>query len=318
MAEYGIPYMGSKDRIIDSLALNFPKADHFYDLFGGGFSVTHYMLTHFSKRYKSFHYNELNPLVVDVVKRAINGEFNYDRNKPKWISREEFFEKKDVDGYIKTCWSFGNGGKYYLFSKEIEPYKKAMHQAIVFDEFNEIAEKTLRFTKWPSNVKTFKQRRLYLSQLIDHYRKTKIPVHLHQFLNEDQIKKINSIDNLRRLEHLEQLQRLERLERLEQLEQLEQLQRLNITNLSYDQVDILPNSIVYCDIPYGGTEDYGNSFNRQKFFDWAASRDFPVFISEYNVEDPRFKLIYSIDKISMLSSDKTVGNKSERLYWNGK
>lgn len=44
MAEYGIPYMGSKQSICDELIKIFPTADNFYDLFGGGFSVTHAML----------------------------------------------------------------------------------------------------------------------------------------------------------------------------------------------------------------------------------------------------------------------------------
>lgn len=86
--------------------------------------------------------------------------------------------------------------------------------------------------------------------------------------------------------------------------------------MDYREVPIKENSIVYCDIPYKGTEDYGE-FNHQEFYDWAASRPFPVYVSEYNIDDPRFKLIYSVDKRSLLAADKYVGDKSEKLYWNG-
>ena len=41
--KYGLPYQGSKTKIVEHIAKYFPNADHFYDLFGGGFSVTHYM-----------------------------------------------------------------------------------------------------------------------------------------------------------------------------------------------------------------------------------------------------------------------------------
>ena len=68
---YGIPYMGSKSKIVKSIALNFPSADNFYDLFGGGFCVTDYMMRHKANRYKNFHYNEINKDIVDLVKRAI-------------------------------------------------------------------------------------------------------------------------------------------------------------------------------------------------------------------------------------------------------
>jgi hypothetical protein len=42
-----------------------------------------------------------------------------------------------------------------------------------------------------------------------------------------------------------------------------------------------------------------------------------VYISEYNVPDPRFELVYSIDKRVLLT---TTGDKNkqavEKLYWN--
>ena len=105
---------------------------------------------------------------------------------------------------------------------------------------------------------------------------------------------------------------MERLERLEQLEQLE------FTSLDYRKVDIKPNSIVYCDIPYQGTGDYGNQFDHKEFFDWAATRKFPVFISEYNIADSRFKIVYEINKRSLFDKNKAnCKDKQERLYWNG-
>ena len=66
MSSYGIPYSGSKSRFIASLAMNFPKAENFYDLFGGGASVAHYMALK-SKKYKYIHYNEHNKLVKAIL-----------------------------------------------------------------------------------------------------------------------------------------------------------------------------------------------------------------------------------------------------------
>lgn len=86
--------------------------------------------------------------------------------------------------------------------------------------------------------------------------------------------------------------------------------------MSYEQVEIAPNSVVYCDIPYQGTADYGE-FSHKDFFEWAATREFPVYISEYNITDKRFKLVYEIDKRSMLSPKKDNKIMSEKLYWNG-
>lgn len=93
---------------------------------------------------------------------------------------------------------------------------------------------------------------------------------------------------------------------------------MQFTALDYRDVNIEDNSVVYCDIPYLGTVGYGNGFNHQEFFDWAATRDFPVYISEYEIDDARFKLFYEIDKRVLLSAEKyKTQTKQERIYWNG-
>ena len=135
--KYGIPYQGSKTKIIDSIARFFPNADHFYDLFGGGFSVSHYLMKHRSKSYKQFHYNEIRPGLCELIRDAIDGKYNYAVFRPEWISRDRFLKDKDTDPYIKIIWSFGNNGKKYVFGKEIEEKKRSMHMAVVFDEFDE-------------------------------------------------------------------------------------------------------------------------------------------------------------------------------------
>lgn len=305
MGKFGIPYMGSKDKIAHSIALNFPKADHFYDLFGGGFSMTHYMLINRSKHYKHFHYNEIEPSIVKLIKDSIAGKYKYDVFKPEFITREMFY-KRIKEAYIRICWSFGNNQKDYLFSKEIEPYKHSLHNAVVFDKFNELAIKTLGFGEWPKNVNTIYKKRLYLRQKIEWYRvKNRLPICLHKFLPSNQ---------LQRLQQLQQLEQLERLQRLEKLQQLPN--NLTMTSLDYREVQIKPNSVVYCDIPYKGTASYLGAFNHDEFYDWAASRDFPVYISEYEIKDPRFKLIYTIDKRGILSG--TANNLcQEKLYCNG-
>ena len=79
------------------IAKLFPKADHFYDLFGGGFSATHYMLVNRRKSFKQFHYNELRSGMCELISDAIAGKYNYKVFKPDWISRERFFAEKEND-----------------------------------------------------------------------------------------------------------------------------------------------------------------------------------------------------------------------------
>ena len=304
MAEYGIPYMGSKSSICNALIKVFPKSENFYDVFGGGFSITHAMLVRRKNDYKSFHFNELRPGVCDLIKKAISGEFNYKVFKPPFVSREEFKAKVETDAYIKCLWSFGNNGKNYLFSKEIEPYKKSMHNAIVLNEFDELAVKVLGMDKFKEGY-SVTDKRLFLRNKIERFRTTNIPEFLYPYLNVEQHSKMEQLN------HLKQLQRLERLE------QLERLQQLTFYSTSYENIPIKDNSIIYCDPPYSGTADYQNSFSTSKFLDWASEKNQPVFISEYNIPDPRFHLVFTIAKRSMLAgAQEGNAKKEERVYAN--
>ena len=135
MNQYGAPYMGSKSKIAEDILAILPRGKRFVDLFGGGFAMTHCAML-FGK-YEEFYYNELNPLVVDMIKKAIAGEY---KNERRWIDRETFYNLKDTDGYVKLCWSFGNNGGYYLYAKEIEPWKKALHYARVLGDCSLLKE----------------------------------------------------------------------------------------------------------------------------------------------------------------------------------
>jgi site-specific DNA-adenine methylase len=294
---YGIPYMGSKSKICEKVCALFPKADNFYDLFGGGFSITHFMIKHRLKHYKEFHFNEIRLGVCDLIKDAIAGKYSYDNFKPPWVSREDFFRLLDIDPYIKIIWSFGNNGKSYLFGKDIEQDKKSMHMAIVFNEFDGYAKKIFGVEKFAEGL-SITDKRLYLKNRLR------------------QLGKYRTKDGEE--DELQQLQRLEQLQQLERLQQLQRLQQLHFYSGDYKSVSIKENSVIYCDIPYRGTAEYdGNDkFSHKEFYEWAHNQSSPVFISEYTLPDSRFKCIANFQKRSLLSSDKSVGNKTEKVFVN--
>ena len=127
---YGLPYKGSKSKIAEWVVSHFPHKAHFYDLCAGGCAVTHCAML--QNKFETYTIND----VLDIPQLfvdAINGKY---KNETRWISREDFFRLKDTDPYIKTCWSFGNNGKDYMYSREIEPWKKAVHFARVFNDFS--------------------------------------------------------------------------------------------------------------------------------------------------------------------------------------
>jgi len=276
LSEYGIPYQGSKCSIAEKICTLFPPADNFYDLFGGGFSITHCMLQNRRKDFKQFHFNEPRKGIVDLIKKSINGDFNYSKFHPPWISKKEFDEKKETDAYIKIIWSFGNNGKNYLFSEEKERIKKSLHNAVVFNEFDGFATEFFGFNQFKNNFDII-QRRLFVQRRIRYLKSGRVD--------------------------------------LEQLERLEQLQRLEFYTIDYHDVPIKENSIIYCDIPYKNTASYDSSFNHDEFFSWVEKSHHPIFISEYYINKPFLKYVYSCSKLSRLSP-KGRDKKDEKIYAN--
>lgn len=297
---FGLPYMGSKNRIakelITEIIWNEPNAQIFIDLFAGGCAMTHTALL--SGKFKKVIANDINEM-PKLFKNAILGKY---RDEKRWISRDEFHKLKDTDMYIKSVWSFGNKGDNYLYGEHLEPYKKAYHYARVFGDFslfNEFA---------PYIEKEFNGNwRKYIKD------------------NHERIKKDYSKFILTDIKYsstsLESLQRLQRLQRLQSLESLES-DILEISQMSYKDFK-LPKAdecVIYCDIPYKGTQTYNHDgekleFDYEAFYDWVrdkAKQGYKIYISEYQMPSD-FKEILTIDTKSRLSSKGQKAVK-EKLF----
>ena len=129
--KYGLPYQGSKNMLAERIVRLLPKRTHLIDLFCGGCAVSHAALL--MGKYEHIHINDINWMCPTLFIDALNGKYN-DENR--WISREDFFRLKDTDPYVAVVWSFGNNLRDYLYSKEIEPLKKAIHYAMFFSDYS--------------------------------------------------------------------------------------------------------------------------------------------------------------------------------------
>lgn len=111
------------------------------------------------------------------------------------------------------------------------------------------------------------------------------------------------------------LDRLE-LETLERLQSLERLHRQTIipSSLSYDEVEIKPNSVCYCDIPYKNVSKYNDiEFDYDKFYDWCLRQTQLLFISEYEMPDSDFICIAS-KSIQSNIVQRTIHQRRLRKY----
>lgn len=83
--------------------------------------------------------NDIDERLQELFMNSIHGKCTT-RNQTEWISRQTFKDRFHDDGYIAICWSFGNNAKDYLYSVNIEPFKKAYHRLVFFNDPTEIKE----------------------------------------------------------------------------------------------------------------------------------------------------------------------------------
>lgn len=121
-----IPYKGCKEKIAKRIIDRLPAADTFVDLFCGGGAVTVAAMQ--SGKYKHYIINDIEPGLTHMFVDAIAGRY---ADATQWVSRQQFEAERRQSAFIRYVWSFANNGINYLYSREIEPWKKAMHYYVV-------------------------------------------------------------------------------------------------------------------------------------------------------------------------------------------
>lgn len=158
---YGLPYKGSKTKLAERIIDLMPRAEHLYDLFAGGCAIAHCALV--KGKYGHVHINDINPMMPQAFVKALQGGFD---DEDRWISREDFFRLKDTDPYAALCFSFGSDTRTYIYGKDKEEYKKALHYAIYFNSFD-LSDKIIGVDLRPiQSCRTRQERYLMTKRLI--------------------------------------------------------------------------------------------------------------------------------------------------------
>lgn len=309
---YGLGYMGGKSRVADRLALAIPDrgADNFYDLFAGGCAMTHKMML--CGAFRHYFANDYDGKALRLFADAIHGKY---RGEKRWISREDFFRLRDSDPYVSCCWSFGNNQSDYIYSRKIEPYKKACHYAIVSRDF------TLLGKLCPEVVDACKEA---LEGVTDtHERRVKFGPTIVKWLKAygtPELLESNPLYSSCHVKHDTKTRpkgMIRDLQSLERLQSLQSLERLIISVKDYRDVKIMPSSIIYCDPPYKGTSGYAanakTSFDYAAFYDWCCLQEELVLVSEYAMPEDRFTEVLRTKHIQTLSGTKT-SHVIEKLF----
>jgi site-specific DNA-adenine methylase len=326
---YGMVYMGSKEKILHLIHYIFEREyrkKYFIDLFCGGLSVSSYALnnSHFEVIA-----NDINKYVIALFKAII-----YDKNKMfdsikyDWVSRERFNDVRDKPsnypdwyvGFVLNVWSFGCNQKDYLYAKDLEENKHAIHEALVNNNFALIQKNEIFKGLFMPNTITDIDYRKHPGKRLAFMERFK------RFIKEN--------TGTERMQHLERLEQMENISQTEHVDAIyrnvQHAKRIQLLNLDWKDAiksidrKILENAVIYCDPPYEDTKQYqyGSDFDYDEFWKWFREFPYPVYVSSYKAPDDIQPLNFEM-KIQLLDNGHLGDNKpkkkmQENIYWNGK
>lgn len=275
-----IPYMGSKSKsaihifnVINAFTKD-RKENLLVELFTWWFAVWEVFL---SKWFKVIA-NDKNKYVIALLDEVINKKLN-ETKCLEWVSREKFkdiLQNKDkyeewYVWYVMQIWSFWNNQKGYLFGGDNEIKKYSLYQLVVNKKVDDFVKSIMpqKYIDWIIKQDNWHKRRMALKKV------------------------------LWVLKNRKDFQSLESLERLESLQRLD---KVTFSSVTYEEVEIPEEAIVYCDPPYKWTATYAEWwFNYDKFWEYIRklSKTNKVFVSEYNAPND-FRCIYEFSQKSTL------------------
>lgn len=133
--KYGAAYQGSKSKIADEIISKLPSKKYFIDAFSGGGALAHCALE--SGKFENIIANDLQTKDILEAHFLWTPEQHLEFQK-RWVTREEFNQTDNL--YIKTCWSFSNNRKAYIYSKACYEYKRLLHNAICFGNYKDFED----------------------------------------------------------------------------------------------------------------------------------------------------------------------------------
>lgn len=267
---YGLPYRGSKNKIAKDIINRLPAGEVFVDLFCGGCAVTHAAML--SGKYKRFIINDTIAMMPNAFRDAVNGKF---KDEKRIISKEDFHRLKDTDVYVRTCWSYGNNSRSYLWGEENARVKMLACKMIMADDWRERRQAYVKFINLLQQQPTL--------------------------LNTS---KLCCLEALARLVSIGERQS-------NQQENLEvftgDYQDVTIHGNAVVYCDPPYKTTE------GYTKKNRMSFDYERFYNWLRTRDFPVYVSEYAMPDD-FVCIWRKEKTCAFSKDNNNKKTIEKLF----
>lgn len=281
MQTYGMQYQGSKRRFAEWILEHLPYSTHFYDIFAGGCAISDCALK--SNKFRYVYGNDITDSAL-FFKDVIQGILPDMR---EFVSRKEFYAKKDDDAYIRMSWSFGSDLRTYIYSSKKEDIFRRIHEDIFMDGI--------------TTEKEYRERVMLFREFLK--------IAIYDVADSD----------IRRIMSDLRMPIYERQKRLYSLsDSFKGFDTERFIPSMHDYTDIRiesSDSVIYCDIPYLGCVNYNRGkFDHERFYTWCENQSVPVFISEKWMPEDRFECIAEKEIVSSKCATDNNYRYTERLF----
>ena len=274
-------YQGSKRRFAEWILEHLPYSTHFYDIFAGGCAISDCALK--SNKFRYVYGNDITDSAL-FFKDVIQGILPDMR---EFVSRKEFYAKKDDDAYIRMSWSFGSDLRTYIYSSKKEDIFRRIHEDIFMDGI--------------TTEKEYRERVMLFREFLK--------IAIYDVADSD----------IRRIMSDLRMPIYERQKRLYSLsDSFKGFDTERFIPSMHDYTDIRiesSDSVIYCDIPYLGCVNYNRGkFDHERFYTWCENQSVPVFISEKWMPEDRFECIAEKEIVSSKCATDNNYRYTERLF----
>ena len=114
-----------------------------------------------------------------------------------------------------------------------------------------------------------------------------------------------------------ELENQERLLRLTSISNPSKVCSLTWSIGDYQDVQIEDNSVIICDIPYIGTNEYvngGDNFDHERFYEWCLKQKEPLYICSYEMPEKDFKVVAEFARVDTMSATNNGKLVSEKVF----
>ena len=350
--KYGLPYKGSKNKLAERIVSLLPDGDHLIDLFCGGCAVSHAALLR--RKWPHVHINDIDWRPVTLFQDALSGKYqdedrwisreDFQRMKDTdpyvaivWSfgnNMRDYLYSQDIEPLKRAI-------HYAMFYGDYEPAREMGHDLSFISPLHDLQKRYLAVKHYFSRLGHFQQESYERGgQELDCSPGVSREIQLQSWnMGGAEYASLDSqtasrIATPRMSEPSGAVQKKKEPERLQSHEQRRDLLQIAVQGASplaarcggqkplltasvgdYQQVGIPDGSVIYCDIPYEGTNVYDKSvaFDYDRFYDWCSRQTQPLFISSYQMPDDRFRCIEEFTHRSTLSASAN-NEVTERIF----